>query len=137
MDVRHLPAKDVYGYALTLLDVMFTKDEQARSLIYASSKSSKPGLPGDRVRRFFRELHQLCLEMGRHIVEEHIVEEEKLCPKVIGFNIKWAWMYWLNSKLHGIDRVLGEKNNNTLNIFPLAVACCLCFDLVKCLLIQG
>ena len=76
MDVRHLPAKDVYAYALTLLDVMFTKDELARSLIHPSPKSSKPGLPGDRVRRFFRELHQLCLELGRHI-------EEKVCPKVM------------------------------------------------------
>lgn len=63
MDVRHLPAKDVYAYALALLDVMFTKAELARSLIYSSPKSSKPGLPGDRVRRFFRELHQLCLEL--------------------------------------------------------------------------
>ena len=78
MDVRHLPAKDVYAYALALLDIMFTKDELARSLIHPSPKSSKPGLPRDRVRRFFRELHQLCLEMARHIEEE-----EKVCPKVM------------------------------------------------------
>ena len=56
MDVRRLPAKNVYAYGLALLDVMFTKDELARSLIYPSPKSSKPGLPADRVDRFFREL---------------------------------------------------------------------------------
>jgi len=56
VDVRRLPAKNVYAYGLALLDVMFTKDELARSLIYPSPKSSKPGLPADRVDRFFREL---------------------------------------------------------------------------------
>ena len=78
MNLLHVPATDVYKYAEALLSRLFTKEELASCLVFPSERSSKPGLPGDRVRRFFCELHQLCLEMGRHIEEE-----EKVCPKIM------------------------------------------------------
>ena len=49
---------------------------------------------------------------------------------------KNGWTQELTSKLYGIDdEVLSENNTSSIPTFPLAVACHLSFDPVKCLLI--
>lgn len=39
-----IPSRDVYAYALSVLDVLFTKKELEESLLFASAKSTKPPL---------------------------------------------------------------------------------------------
>ena len=45
VNLLRLPARDIYSYALSLVDVIFTKEELASSLLFHSSKSDKPALP--------------------------------------------------------------------------------------------
>ena len=42
VNILRLSAKDVYAYGLQLIDVLFTKEEQSRSLLFSSKKSPKP-----------------------------------------------------------------------------------------------
>ena len=49
VNVMRLPARDAYAFGLQLMDIMFTKDELANALLFASKKSDKPGLDKDRV----------------------------------------------------------------------------------------
>jgi len=44
INVSLLPAKDVYAYALILLDTLFSKEELSKSLMFKTTKSSKPAL---------------------------------------------------------------------------------------------
>jgi len=44
-NLLRLPARDVYSYALSLVDIIFTKEELSSSLLFKSAKSEKPGLP--------------------------------------------------------------------------------------------
>ena len=50
-------ARDAYAFALQILDMLFTKDELAVSLLFKSKKSEKPGLDKDRVEKLLK-----CLE---------------------------------------------------------------------------
>ena len=40
-----------YGYALTLVDTLFTREEQSQCLMFKSKKSEKPGLDPARVEK--------------------------------------------------------------------------------------
>ena len=40
-----------YTTALGLLDAMFTKEELNKSLVFQSKRSSKPALPGEKIKR--------------------------------------------------------------------------------------
>ncbi len=51
-----LSARDAYGFGLQLLDILFTKEELAGSLLFSSKKSTKPGLPKDRVEKLLGKL---------------------------------------------------------------------------------
>ena len=44
INITRLPARDAYGIALQLLELMFSKEELAGSLLFKSKKSAKPGL---------------------------------------------------------------------------------------------
>ena len=47
--ILRLPSRDAYSYALQLMDVFFTKEELARSLVFKSKKSTKPPLNQQKV----------------------------------------------------------------------------------------
>ena len=51
INVLRLPARDAYAFALQLLDVLFTKEELASSLLFKSKESEKPGLDKARVKQ--------------------------------------------------------------------------------------
>lgn len=51
INVMRLPSRDVYSYALNLMDLLFTKEEMGASLIFKSKKSDKPELDQVRVNR--------------------------------------------------------------------------------------
>lgn len=49
VNILRLSARDVYAFGLQLIDILFTKEEQSRSLLFSSKKSSKSGLERERV----------------------------------------------------------------------------------------
>ena len=51
VDVSEIPSRNPYSYALRLMDVFFTKQEMAVSLLFKSRKSDKPALAEDRVKK--------------------------------------------------------------------------------------
>ena len=51
INVMRIPSRDAYSFGLQLMDVLFTKEELASSLLFKSKKSEKPGLDGERVQR--------------------------------------------------------------------------------------
>ena len=55
INVMKLPTRDAYSFALQLLDLLFTKEEQAGSLMF---KSEKPALDEQKVAQLI-ELVQL------------------------------------------------------------------------------
>jgi len=58
VDISSLPAKDAYGYALTLLDSLFTKEELGGSLMFKSPKSIKPALDEKKVTQLLTLVQQ-------------------------------------------------------------------------------
>ncbi len=52
--VLRLPSRDAYAYALQLMDVYFTKEELAKSLVFKSKKSSKPPLDPKKVEQILK-----------------------------------------------------------------------------------
>ena len=54
VNVMRLPSRDAYSFALQLLDVFFTKEELATSLLFKSKKSDKPGLDTERVEKLLK-----------------------------------------------------------------------------------
>ena len=55
VNILRLSAKDVYAYGLQLIDILFTKEEQSQSLLFASKRSSKPALERERVDKLLGE----------------------------------------------------------------------------------
>ena len=53
VNVRRLHADCPYGYGLQLMDVLFTKEEMAGSLLLESKLSTKPGLDKEHVNKLF------------------------------------------------------------------------------------
>ena len=49
INVMTTPSRDAYSFALQLMDMLFTKDELAGSLLFQSSKSGKAALDAKRV----------------------------------------------------------------------------------------
>ncbi len=48
-----IPARDAYAYGRNLLEVLFSKEELARSVIIKSVKSKKPALDQERIQLAF------------------------------------------------------------------------------------
>lgn len=59
VNLLRIPSRDAYAYALALMDVLFTKEELAMSLLFKSKKSEKPGLDRERVEKVLGE-YMLC-----------------------------------------------------------------------------
>lgn len=53
MNLLQLPAKDVNAYGRSLLDLLFTKAEQAISVVLPTKKSNKQPLSPQRVQLLF------------------------------------------------------------------------------------
>ena len=53
VNLLHIPAKGPNAYGRSLLDVIFTKEEQGQSVVMKSSKSIKPPLSPKRVQLLF------------------------------------------------------------------------------------
>ena len=49
LTVARISARDPYAYALQAMDILFTKEELASSLLFSSKKSTKPELDKKRV----------------------------------------------------------------------------------------
>ena len=49
INVMRIPLRDAYSFALQLLDFVFSKEEQAGSLLFKSKKTTKPALDSKRV----------------------------------------------------------------------------------------
>ena len=56
MNLLQIPAKDNSAYGRCVLDMLFTRAEQAASVILPTKKSSKPPLSPTRVRKLFGKL---------------------------------------------------------------------------------
>lgn len=48
VNLKSIPARDAYSYALALMEILFTQDEMSSSLLFSSKRSIKP--PLDRVK---------------------------------------------------------------------------------------
>lgn len=55
VNLLKIPAKDVYSYGRSLLDLLFTKEEQKSSVVFKTKKSEKPPLSPRRVEKMFGE----------------------------------------------------------------------------------
>lgn len=53
VNLLRVPAKDAYAYGRTLLDLLFTKEEQKKSVVLKTKKSTKPPLEQERVETMF------------------------------------------------------------------------------------
>ncbi len=51
VNVLRIATRDSYSFTLQLLDMMFSKEELASSLLFKSKKSPKPGLDKERVEK--------------------------------------------------------------------------------------
>ena len=60
-----MPARDMCAYGRALLDVLFTKEEQAKSTVLRSKKSDKPPLAPERVQILFGK-NSLKLNVFHH-----------------------------------------------------------------------
>ena len=54
VNVMRIPSRDAYSFGLQLLNILFTKEELAVSLLFKSKKSEKPGLEQRRVENMLR-----------------------------------------------------------------------------------
>ena len=54
VNVMRIPSRDAYSFGLQLLNILFTKEELAVSLLFKSKKSEKPGLEQGRVEKMLR-----------------------------------------------------------------------------------
>ena len=51
VNVMRIPSRDAYAFGLQLMDILFTKEELAGSLLFQSKKSEKPGLNRESVEK--------------------------------------------------------------------------------------
>lgn len=51
VNLLRIPARDVYSYGRSLLDVLCTKKEQKASVVVKTNKSDKPALDSDKVEK--------------------------------------------------------------------------------------
>ena len=65
IDVIHMPCRDAYQFGLDLLDMFFTPEELARSLVYKSKRSPKDGLDKDKVSYIIMLLHIVYMHAFR------------------------------------------------------------------------
>ena len=55
MNLLRVHSTSPYGYALSLLDTLFTREEQHQSLLFKSKKSDKPALDPVKVEKILCE----------------------------------------------------------------------------------
>lgn len=55
VNLLRLHSSTPYGYGLTLIDTLFTREEQNECLMFKSKKSEKPGLDPVRVEKILGE----------------------------------------------------------------------------------
>ena len=58
INVLRIPSRDAYSYGLHLMEVLFTKEEMATSLLFASKKSEKQPLDRERVEKMLSLIEQ-------------------------------------------------------------------------------
>lgn len=58
VNVRRMHAANPYAYGLQLMDVLFTKEELAGSLMFESGKSNRSPLDKERVNRLFKMIEE-------------------------------------------------------------------------------
>ena len=64
----HLPAPSPYAFALSALDVLFTKEELSSSLLFESKKSKKPPLDHRKVQILLSKYtFILCCELCTYL----------------------------------------------------------------------
>ncbi|KAL5488814.1 hypothetical protein EMCRGX_G017818 [Ephydatia muelleri] len=98
VDLTAINADTPYSASLSLLDMMFTQEELRKSLLMKSKKSSRPGLPEDRVRKMIdclkkkfgansfdikvlkRKCNQKCRDVNRSYLRLHDEEGTELMP---------------------------------------------------------
>ena len=54
VNVMRIPSRDAYSFGLQLLNILFTKEELAVSLLFKSKKSEKPALEQGRVEKMLK-----------------------------------------------------------------------------------
>ena len=52
VDISRIPIRDVYSFGLQLLEVSFTRKELTDPSVQVKKKSSKPGLPVEKVQQY-------------------------------------------------------------------------------------
>ena len=62
----HLPAPNPYAFALSALDVLFTKEELSSSLLFKSKKSKKPPLDHRKVQILLSKYTSYCAVNRAH-----------------------------------------------------------------------
>lgn len=55
VNLIQIPARDPYAYGRSVLEILFTKEELAKSVVLKSKKSGKPPLSPPRVQKLFGE----------------------------------------------------------------------------------
>ena len=78
VNLLRLHSEHPYGYALTLLDTLFTREEQFQCLMFKSKKSDKPALDPIRVEKILGEFHCITLVRSKEGVELHVIAFGKL-----------------------------------------------------------
>ena len=53
MNLLQIPARDMRAYGRSLLDILFTKEQQGASVVLKTPKSTKPPLPPQQVQLLF------------------------------------------------------------------------------------
>ncbi len=53
INLKQIPARDPYAYGRNMLEVLFSKEELAKSVVVKSKKSEKPPLSPKRVQVLF------------------------------------------------------------------------------------
>lgn len=56
INLKMIPARDAYAYALAIMDILFTPEEMSTSLLFASKRSLKPALQQAKVEKLLGKL---------------------------------------------------------------------------------
>ena len=58
INILRIPSRDAYSYGLRLMDIIFSKEEMGKSLLFKSKKSQKPALDGEKVQQLLGLIDQ-------------------------------------------------------------------------------
>ena len=68
VSVLQIPARDAYAYGRSLLEVIFSKEELSKSVIFKTKKSNKPPLRSEGVQLMFGKLVWLRYQAESYIL---------------------------------------------------------------------